>query len=417
MSRICNNGPWPLSFSCVISKLTKLSSNESYSDQLGPGECTFIRFLAIFATLFEPLLRTFQREGRQDPRVDRPLRRDWRGPPSERRRGDDDRRGGDYYGPTSTTDERGRPRDEFESGRPPFRKKPRKSGDDWNEDRKPIQREWPPVFESSGASFIFDARSGMFYEPASDFFYDPKTKLYYSNKKQSYFRFVADANPQFQPYGVQQNSVTGGSTAVAEGVDPVSEATATAVVPPADASASLSTEANASDATKPLEKAEPKSKIAICLKTSTLPSKDSAKQSLSQVAAIEKSKLIEKTKISRKEVSQATPSTPAPSANHSHKEHAKDMDKWSERVKEMRDDATLKTPVTGKGKESEDVQANTPKIVKTPSGQPICVLCKRKFASVEKCECVRCLSSQSEKAFTSLTTCPLTFSLHHSATA
>mmetsp|Transcript_3300 Transcript_3300/g.6897 ORF Transcript_3300/g.6897 Transcript_3300/m.6897 type:complete len:479 (+) Transcript_3300:110-1546(+) len=343
-----------------------------------------MHFHLIFVTLFEWWLRTSQSEGRHDPRVDRHPRRDWRGPPSERRSGDDDRRRGDYYGPTSTHDERARPRDEFVSERQPFRKKPRKSGDDWDEDRKPIQTEWPPVFETSGASFIFDARSGMFYEPASDFFYDPKTKLYYSNKKQNYFRFVADANPQFQPYGVQQNIVTDGSTAFAHGVDPVSEATATAVLPQADASASLSTETNASDTTKPLEKAEPKSKIAICLKTSTLPSKDSAKQSLSQVAAIEKSKLIEKKMISRKEASQSTPSTPAPSANHSHKVHAKDMDKWSERVKEMRDDATLKTPITEGGKETDAVQANTPKIVKTPSGQPICVLCKRKFANVEK---------------------------------
>jgi len=372
----------------------------------------------IFVTLFEWWLRTSQSEGRHDPRVDRHPRRDWRGPPSERRSGDDDRRRGDYYGPTSTHDERARPRDEFVSERQPFRKKPRKSGDDWDEDRKPIQTEWPPVFETSGASFIFDARSGMFYEPASDFFYDPKTKLYYSNKKQNYFRFVADANPQFQPYGVQQNIVTDGSTAFAHGVDPVSEATATAVLPQADASASLSTEANASDTTKPLEKAEPKSKIAICLKTSTLPSKDSAKQSLSQVAAIEKSKLIEKKMISRKEASQSTPSTPAPSANHSHKVHAKDMDKWSERVKEMRDDATLKTPITEGGKETDAVQANTPKIVKTPSGQPICVLCKRKFANVEKCECARCSSSQSNRALTSLiATCPVTFSLYHSAPA
>ena len=47
-------------------------------------------------------------------------------------------------------------------------RRPRKKSRD---DSTPKNREWPPHFESSGASFIFDARSGMFYEPHSDFFY------------------------------------------------------------------------------------------------------------------------------------------------------------------------------------------------------------------------------------------------------
>ncbi len=235
----------------------------------------------------------------------------------------------------------------------------------------------------------------MFYEPASDFFYDPKTKLYYSNKKQSYFRFVADAKPQFQPFGLQQNIGNDLSAAVAQGVHPAPESTATASVSPTDAPASPSTE---DIANKPLDKAETKSKIAICLKTSTLPSKDSAKQSLSEVAAIEKSKLIEKKTMARKEASQSAPSTPAPTANHSHKIHAKDMDKWSERVKEMRDDVAPNTSNAEKGKLADSAELNPPKIVKTPSGQPICVLCKRKFANVEKCECAKFLSSKSEIA-------------------
>ncbi len=57
----------------------------------------------------------------------------------------------------------------------PPRKKAR--GADGGAGDAPRKREWPPHFESSCASYIFDARSGMFYEPASDFFYEPKTKL------------------------------------------------------------------------------------------------------------------------------------------------------------------------------------------------------------------------------------------------
>ena len=53
---------------------------------------------------------------------------------------------------------------------------------------KKEKAEWPSVFEDSGGSYVFDARSGLFYEAASDFFYDPKNKLYYSNEKKLYYR-------------------------------------------------------------------------------------------------------------------------------------------------------------------------------------------------------------------------------------
>ena len=33
------------------------------------------------------------------------------------------------------------------------------------------RREWPPNFETDSGAFIFDGRSGMFYEAESDFFY------------------------------------------------------------------------------------------------------------------------------------------------------------------------------------------------------------------------------------------------------
>ncbi|KAL3932418.1 MAG: hypothetical protein SGBAC_010856 [Bacillariaceae sp.] len=57
--------------------------------------------------------------------------------------------------------------------------------------------EWPPCFAKDGSSFVFDNRSGMFYEGLSDFFYDPKNKLYYSNTKGSYFRYDEKEDPPF----------------------------------------------------------------------------------------------------------------------------------------------------------------------------------------------------------------------------
>jgi len=50
-----------------------------------------------------------------------------------------------------------------------------------------------------GSAYIFDPRSQMFYDAKSDFFHDPNSKLYYSNKKQAYFRLVEGMeNPTFE---------------------------------------------------------------------------------------------------------------------------------------------------------------------------------------------------------------------------
>ena len=49
-------------------------------------------------------------------------------------------------------------------------------------DRGPRKmKAWPTPFEESGATYVFDTRSGYFFEKDSDFFYDPKTKLYYTS--------------------------------------------------------------------------------------------------------------------------------------------------------------------------------------------------------------------------------------------
>mmetsp|Transcript_28458 Transcript_28458/g.47302 ORF Transcript_28458/g.47302 Transcript_28458/m.47302 type:complete len:537 (-) Transcript_28458:1446-3056(-) len=63
---------------------------------------------------------------------------------------------------------------------------------------KPSAR-WPPVFETNGSDYVFDSRSGMFYEPLSEFFYDPKTKLYYGNTLKTYFKYDPRGYPPFSP--------------------------------------------------------------------------------------------------------------------------------------------------------------------------------------------------------------------------
>ena len=220
--------------------------------------------------------------------------------------------------------------------------------------------EWPPSFESGGASYIFDSRSGMFYHPPSHFFYDPKTKLYYSNRKAQYFHFVgAEDNDAIPFLPVQAGEGGGGGGGVTE-----SSTAADSVIKEKTPSA------------------EPglKPKIAISLKTTV---SNSQTKSLSEVAAIEKNKLKEQHKAAQKESSHlASEAASTPLIPQTQKKHEKDMEKWSGRVKELQEeDESTNASVT------ENTDSSAPrKIVKTRSGQPVCLLCRRKFASMEKLE-------------------------------
>ena len=123
--------------------------------------------------------------------------------------------------------------------------------------------------------------------------------------------------------------------------------------------------------TKPAENVESKPKIAISLKT-PLPQKDSGtKSSLNEVATKEKAKLKEKNIKRKGSALSAAGEINATPATLPNKKHANNMNVWSERVKEMRDEDTC----------NEDPSK---KVKTTASGQPICVLCRRKFATVEK---------------------------------
>jgi len=197
----------------------------------------------------------------------------------------------------------------------------------------------------------------MFYEPSSDFFYDPKTKLYYGNKKRGYFRYDAAAEaPGFQLVGggeegdgqVQQGQATKGG---AMAVTVVEQAVAKQTSP------------DPATETKSEKVDLPKPKIAISLKTA-MPPKQASINSLNEAAARERTKLEER-KLQQQDVSLVS----AVESNIN-AEHAKDMNKWSERKEEMREGGMPHEAVT--------------RVRTTASGQPICALCRRKFANVEK---------------------------------
>mmetsp|Transcript_31733 Transcript_31733/g.43291 ORF Transcript_31733/g.43291 Transcript_31733/m.43291 type:complete len:582 (+) Transcript_31733:501-2246(+) len=60
---------------------------------------------------------------------------------------------------------------------------------------KPKKSKWPPTFESSGSSYVFQARSGYFLEPTTNFYFCPKSKLYFDGHDGLYFKFKPTHTP------------------------------------------------------------------------------------------------------------------------------------------------------------------------------------------------------------------------------
>ena len=154
----------------------------------------------------------------------------------------------------------------------------------------------------------------MFYESVSDFFYDPKSQLYYGNKQGAYFRY---------------DSTTQSFDAVSSTLDSAGLET------------TIAGEESSSATTK-------KPSISIHLKTKELASTTTKKP--------KKDKTKDKAQGIDTTVAVVIP-----------KQHAVDMEKWSERQQEKKLDVKSKTVVPT-----------------TAKGEPICLVCRRRFASLEK---------------------------------
>jgi len=160
----------------------------------------------------------------------------------------------------------------------------------------------------------------MFYEPLSDFFYDPKSKMYYGNKKFAYFRYDEKEDPPFVE--VQKMTQMEGNPGDNIAID-------------------LSTAKAASS----------KPKIAIKLSTKTVKSSRSTlaaqkcdKQQQQQPATVSKAK----------------------------QQQIANIGKWNEKQAKLKDEAAPPPP-----------QAKS-KIRTTPKGEPICMICKKKFPNLGK---------------------------------
>lgn len=298
------------------------------------------------------------------------------------------------------------------------------------DDKNFMSKQWPPPFDSNEAAYIFDVRSGFFYEGASDFFYDPKNKLYYGNKKKAYFRHVPGASPEYvaiehpsqQQQQQQQQNATSSSTLLSPtDLNAMTLLNSSGTSTTVDANPSLSTKSSmdptkhGNPASQPtssinnnnsiniaLGKSENKMKIAISIKKKKVGSVVNNLPSVpidpaATIAAIQNSN-----------------NNPNPTPSLTQKKHSADINKWAERGREIRNtvDSTLATAAAKDGDSTIDpttigALSNHPTssndfissvscinmaskpflktiIGKTIHGKPACLLCKRKFINMEK---------------------------------
>eukprot|EP00934_Nitzschia_sp_Nitz4_P007548 Nitzschia sp. Nitz4//scaffold203_size38902//27012//28606//NITZ4_007664-RA/size38902-augustus-gene-0.49-mRNA-1//-1//CDS//3329541436//7538//frame0 len=217
---------------------------------------------------------------------------------------------------------RGRQYSPSRSDSPPRRDRSRSNAADMEEPRLPRKKviEWPPCFEKDGSAFVFHPASGTFYEEQSDFYYDPKTKLYYGVQKQAYYRY--EENDKGEPPFVETQKAQASEGTPALPVE-------LAVTQPSGISGT------SMDTQKPM--------IAINLKTK---------------------------KMKKPKHTSGTPSATPPPPTKAQKEQAANIDKWNEKQAELKNDS---------------IDATAPSVVRrTVKGDPVCLVCRRKFASVEK---------------------------------
>lgn len=64
----------------------------------------------------------------------------------------------------------------------------------------PAKLLWPPNFETNGAAYVFQPKTGYFLDVTTDFYYCPKSKLYYSGKDGVYYHFDSTIDPPFRRF-------------------------------------------------------------------------------------------------------------------------------------------------------------------------------------------------------------------------
>ncbi|OQR94918.1 condensin-2 complex subunit D3 [Thraustotheca clavata] len=64
---------------------------------------------------------------------------------------------------------------------------------------KTPRKQWPPLFEEAGGSFVFTSENGLYYDAESMFYYDPSSKTYYNSYTGVYYLYNGKSFDEFVP--------------------------------------------------------------------------------------------------------------------------------------------------------------------------------------------------------------------------
>ncbi|KAJ0406439.1 hypothetical protein ATCC90586_001918 [Pythium insidiosum] len=224
------------------------------------------------------------------------------------------------------------------------------------------KKPWPLPFDVGGGMYVYKSDVGLYYDNDSMFFYDPHTRLYWSrftgvyytcrDSEHAVFEAVVPPLPSddapFQPASRQPNAAA---------------AQADTSVPATGAPASIALTLTKKDKKKP---------IVLAIKSASTASAFAS--AADPVARSEPSSLAHGPSAA---AANAVPIGSATTAGMK-KKNALDIAKWSQRQREVA--APGDVPAVG-----QPAPAAVASVVEdVPSEVPICLLCRRKFASVEQ---------------------------------
>lgn len=208
-------------------------------------------------------------------------------------------------------------------------------------------KNWPPNFDTEGASYHFQPKSGCFLDPVSQYYYCPRSKTYYNSMSGEYYRHVGGSNYD-ELY--QKILIPEPSTCAPEPSDETSSPTTATELPT-------------------------KSRKPVVL---SMGFKTKSKTTPLLPAAI----------IENKPSSDAVPSTLLTSKNSTaFAKMSENVNKWTERRREENEDAeTPSVFVVAKNETTSTVPGNPAVATASAaasSSQPVCLLCRRQFPSFD----------------------------------
>ena len=237
------------------------------------------------------------------------------------------------------------------------------AGGDKRPSKRPKQQKriWPPPFDTDGALYVFDSRSGFFYEAESNFYFDPKSRYYYSIDAAAYFQHYKGQEPPFRKVSPQQEEEKKKKEEQKKReMDKHTISDAEQAGLPATISNNEGGEVGSG-----------KMKIAISLKTKT-PLGSGATRSTSSLKSPMDTRIVENSSMVGRE-RQSSPTTQSRGIKQIQAQaYDADIAKWNNARSSNTTTSTSSIPADYK---------NTPKTTK--AGQPICLLCRRKFANTE----------------------------------